>query len=411
VATAAARDASNGRDFIRRAERALGEPIRILSGEEEAVIAAEGTLAGIPEADGLVADLGGGSLAMVTVKDGKAGATATLPFGPLRLMDLSGGNLDKARNAVEKGLEKLDFAKSLKGRALYAVGGIWRALAHVDMEQENYPLHVLHHYTIPGNRAVKLCRIVSGLSRKTLEKMRSVPKRRAEALPYGALVMEEMIRELGLKDVVVSAYGLREGVLCSTLSADERAKDPLIAFARDLNARESRAPEHAAEMIRWMAPLFPKETANERRIREAAILFSDIGWRRHPDDRAMGALIQVLRGAYGAATHRERAVMAAACFHRYAGGGDIPPDMEMGSLLGERGGETALQIGLAARLAYGLSAGIAADLAATGLRLTKEAVVLEIPDEKKALLGEAVSKRLSDLAKAFDRKPQTAIVG
>ena len=143
------------------------QPIRILSGEDEAKIAAEGTLAGIPGADGLVADLGGGSLDMVKVKDGKIGAATTLPFGPLRLMDLSDGNLDKARNAVEKGLDKSDFAGGLKGRALYAVGGIWRALAHVDMEQQSYPLHVLHHYVMPAKRAVQLCRVVAGLGRKT----------------------------------------------------------------------------------------------------------------------------------------------------------------------------------------------------------------------------------------------------
>jgi exopolyphosphatase / guanosine-5'-triphosphate,3'-diphosphate pyrophosphatase len=409
VATAAARDATNGREFVRRAEKALGRPIRVLSGEEEARIAAEGTLAGIPEADGLVADLGGGSLDMVTVKDGKTGDSATLPFGPLRLMDLSGGNLEKARGAVEKGLERLEFAKALKGRTLYAVGGIWRALAHVDMEQEDYPLHVLHHYTIPSSRAVKLCRVVSNLSRKSLEKMRAVPKRRAEALPYGALVMEEMIRGLSLKEVVVSAYGLREGVLNAKLDPGEAAKDPLVEFARDLNERESRAPDHGPVMIRWMDALFQKETAAERRIREAACLFSDIGWRRHPDDRAMGAFIQVLRGAYGGATHHERAVMAAACFHRYAGDADYPAAMDVGALLGEDGEEWALLIGLAARLAYGLSAGIAADLAATELKVAKDSLILAIPAKKQALMGEVVTKRLSDLAKALDRKSQTQV--
>ncbi len=238
VATAAARDAANGREFIRAAEKALGHPIQILAGEDEARIAAEGTIAGIPDADGLVADLGGGSLDMVTVESNRTGIAATLPFGPLRLMDYSGGNLNKARDLVGKTLEEFQLIGSLKGRSLYAVGGIWRALAHVDMDGQNYPLSVLHQYTIPAGRAVKLCRVISGLSRKSLEKMHSVPKRRAEALPYGALVMEEMLRSFNLKQVVVSAYGLREGVLQSRLPADERAKDPLIEFARDANRRE-----------------------------------------------------------------------------------------------------------------------------------------------------------------------------
>ena len=404
VATSAARDASNGREFIRQAEKTLGQSIQILSGEDEARIAAEGTLSGIPEADGLVADLGGGSLDMVKVKDGKTGAAATLPFGPLRLMDLSDGNLNKARNAVEKGLDKLDFSGSLKGKALYAVGGIWRALAHVDMEQENYPLRVLHHYVMPAKRTVQLCRLISGLSRKSLEKMRAVPKRRAEALPYGALVMEEMIRGFGLKEVVVSAYGLREGVLQRKLPTDENDKDPLIEAAADLNERESRFPAHADELFRWMSPLFPKESKAERRIRQGACLFSDIGWRRHPDDRATGSFTQVLRGAYGGADHHERAVMATAVYYRYAGEGDFPEDTGIGGLLGPEGSVLALQIGLAARLAFDLSGAIEGELPSLELHLTKETLTLEVPSKKKALLGESVVKRLNNVAEAFGRK-------
>jgi len=409
VATAAARDASNGRDFIRRAEKVLDRPIRILSGEEEARMAAEGTLAGIPNADGLVADLGGGSLDMVTVMDGKTGAAATLPVGPLRLMDAADGNLGKARNMVEKGLDRLDFARALKGRALYAVGGIWRAFAHVDMEEQNYPLRVLHHYVIPAGRAVKLCRVVSGLSRKSLEKMRSVPKRRAEALPYGALVMEEMIQGFSLKEVVVSAYGLREGVLQEKLSPQEAAKDPLIEFARGWNERESRIPGHAAELFRWMTPLFPKETAAERRIREAACLFCDIGWRHHPDDRATGAFSQVLRGAYGAADHHERALMATAVYYRYAGHDEFPEETGIGGLLGAEGAVLAQQIGLAARLAFGISGALPGELPQTALHLTKDTLALEFAAGKRALLGEPVHKRLADLAEGFGRKAQAVV--
>src|ERR1700744_3791244 len=137
VATAAARDASNGAEFIRRAESAWGSPIRILAGEDEARIAAEGVVAGIPEADGLAADLGGGSLDMVTVKNGKTGHAWTLPFGPLRLMDQSKGDPDKARDIVDKGLKNVG---DLSAPALYAVGGSWTSLARVDMEEHNYRL-------------------------------------------------------------------------------------------------------------------------------------------------------------------------------------------------------------------------------------------------------------------------------
>ena len=409
VATAAARDAANGRDFIRAAEKALGYPIQILAGEDEARIAAEGTIAGIPDADGLVADLGGGSLDMVTVESNRTGIAATLPFGPLRLMDYSGGNLNKARDLVGTTLEEFQFARILKGRSLYAVGGIWRALAHVDMDGQNYPLSILHQYTIPAFRAVKLCRVVSGLSRKSLEKMHSVPKRRAEALPYGALVMEEMLRSFNLKQVVVSAYGLREGVFQSRLPVDERAKDPLIEFARDANRRKSRTEAHAEELFAWTKSLFSNESAEQARVREAICLFSDCAWRRHPDDRAIGAFQQVLRGAYVAASHTERILMAAAVFFRYAGDRSLPDDAGIASLLNDDGLAIARQIGLAARLAFGVSGSLRGVLPQTGLQATKDAVVLQLPSTRKALAGEPVNKRLAALAAAFDKRPQTVL--
>ncbi len=409
VATAAARDAENGREFIRAAEKALGFPIRILAGEDEARIAAEGTLAGIPDAEGLVADLGGGSLDMVTVESNRTGIAATLPFGPLRLMDYAGGNLNKARDLVARTLGEFQLAKTLKGKSLYAVGGIWRALAHVDMAWEEYPLSVLHQYVIPAGRATKLCRVVSGLSKKSLEKMRMVPKRRAEALPYGALVMEEMLRSFALKDVVVSAYGLREGVLLSRLPPEERAKDPLIEFVRDVNLRESRNDSHAEELIAFSQPLFPQEIPAMRRIREAICYFSDCAWRRHPDDRAMGAYRQVLMGAYGAADHHERAVMAAAMYFRYAGDRALPEEDGVATVLNDESLEFARRMGLAARLAFGISGSLRGILPVARLQLTKDAVVLQLPPNRKALAAEPVNKRLNALAEAFGKKPQIAV--
>lgn len=410
VATSAARDAENGKEFVARAEKALGRPIRVLSGEEEAEIAAEGVLAGIPEADGLAADLGGGSLDMVTVKDGKTGTAATLPIGPLRLMDLCGGNLNRARDAVDKQLAGLSFPGSFKKRALYAVGGVWRTLARADMEQQHYPLHVLHHYTIPANRAIKFCRLIAGQSRKSLEKMRAVSRRRAEALPYGALVLERMLDIFNLDSVVVSAFGLREGLLQRRLPPAEQRKDPLIDFADDLNLRDSRSPDFGNELFRWMTPLFAKESAADKRIRQAMCLMSDVGWRRHPDDRAMGSFEEVLSLPYGGADHHERATMATAIYYRYAGEGDFPDDEAVGGLLGPERSVRALQMGLAARLAYTLTAAVERELSSMSLRVTERTIAIEIPHKRRALASESVHKRLDDLAEAFGKKGDVAIL-
>ncbi|HWU27194.1 MAG TPA: Ppx/GppA family phosphatase [Rhizomicrobium sp.] len=409
AATAAARDAGNGQEFVRRAEATWGGPIRVLSGEEEARLAAEGVLAGIPKASGLVADLGGGSLDMVTVGDGKTGDALTLPFGPLRLMDLAKGNADKARDIVDKGLDAIGKLRSLEGSSLYAVGGVWRSFARVDMEEAGYPIHVLHGYQIPRSRALKLCKVVAQMSKKSLDKMRIVSRRRAESLPYGAVVLERLIMATDLREVVISAYGLREGLLFENLPAEERARDPLIEFAAATNVRISRTPAHAEEAFLWTSPLFANERADERRVRQAAFLFSDIGWRRHPDDRAQGAYSQVLTAPFAGAGHRARAVIAAAVYYRYSGDEDFPRDLALGELLSTEDNALARRIGLAARLAVSLSANAAGELRHYKLRVTPTRVLLDVPRRMASIAGEPVQKRLGEIAAILGRKGEILI--
>ena len=409
VATAAARDAANGQEFIRQAEAAWGSPIRILSGEEEARLAAEGVLAGMPQANGLVADLGGGSLDMVTVRDGSTGHALTLPIGPLRLMDAARGDPEKGRDIVDRKLESLEAIGSLKGRSLYAVGGVWRSFARLDMDDTDYRLHVLHNYEIPASRALKLCKALARLSRKSLDKMRIISRRRAEALPFGAIVLERLLLAGDLKDVVISAYGLREGILHAHLPADERARDPLIAFAAASNNRISRMPAHADEVFRWSAPLFADEGEEFARIRRAVCLFSDIGWRRHPDERALGAFTQVLTAPFAGAGHRARAIIATAVFHRYSGDEDHPREIALGGLLSQEDAATAVRIGLTLRLAFALSASATGELPRYRLRMTPTRLLLEISRRREKIAGEPVLKRLGELAAAFGRKGEILI--
>ena len=180
VATAAVRDAKNGNEFVARARDALGSPIKMLTGEEEARLATEGVLAAIPDADGVVGDLGGGSLELAFVSGGKQSEGVTLPFGPLRLMDVSDGKVERARDMVDQGLEKLPGLDKLKGKALYAVGGVWRNIARIHMEDQQHPIRVLHHYEMSRDKAVTFTQFVSAACRAS--RLRRRPARRGGAL-------------------------------------------------------------------------------------------------------------------------------------------------------------------------------------------------------------------------------------
>lgn len=411
VATAAARDALNGPDFVRKAETAWGGPIRVLTGPEEARLAGEGVLASVPEADGLVADLGGGSLDMVTLANGRTGEVCSLPFGPLRLADLSKGNLDRTRKLVDDELERWEPLTGQDGKTLYLVGGIWRSIARVDMLREQYPLHMLQQYTIPSVRALELSNVLARQGKKSLETLAAVSKRRLELLPYGAIVLQRLLTFARFKEVIVSANGVREGLVFSKLPAEERAKDPLIDFASLENARIARAPAHAMELFAFAAPLFADETAQYRRLRLAAALLSDLGWRRHPDHRTHGTYEDVLNMPYGGADHKARAFIAAATYHRYAGVQDIPPDLRLKGMLDKTEERRALRIGLAARLAFDLSASAAGELGQYRLRLTPSKLILEVPKRRGAVADESVAKRVGALGAAFDRNAEIQVIG
>ena len=160
VATAAVRDAANGWQFLDRAERAIGCKIELLSGQQEARLSALGVVSSIYNADGVVGDLGGGSLELTDVKDGRCAPGITLPLGGLSLMDLSERSPKKAAKIVRETLATVKVLQGLVGRTFYAVGGTWRALARLHMRQRQYPMNVMHNYVIPSRDALEFARLV-----------------------------------------------------------------------------------------------------------------------------------------------------------------------------------------------------------------------------------------------------------
>jgi len=411
VATAAAREAVNGAEFIDEAEAALGVNIAVLSGKEEARYAALGVIAGIPEADGVAGDLGGGSLELIDIKDGKLRDGITLPIGPLRLIDMSAGSIANAKTIVDDYFDKAKILERLKGRIFYAVGGTWRNLGKLHMAQSHYPLHVLHSYRMTRQQASGVANLVSGLSSSTLKNIRQVSRSRSDTMPYGALVLERLLEHSRPSCIEMSVYGVREGLLYAKLPRRKRESDALLSSCWDFARRYARSPEHELELCDWTDQIFGgtglKETPEQRRLRYAACLLADIGWRAHPDYRAERSLGMISQAAFVGIDHPSRVFLALTVFYRYEGEDN---DDGLNRLLDDDANARAHLLSNVFRLAYILSAAMPGALPKVGLKLgNSKTLILHLPKKLANLMGERVEKRVQGLAAEMGRTSRVLI--
>ena len=376
IATAACRDAKNGRGFIKLAERTIGTEIDVLSGAREAELTALGVVSGVHQPDGVVGDLGGGSLELIDVHGRRVRHGLTRPLGGLALADISAKSLKKAEKYVKRTLGGLPVLRRCEDRSFYAVGGTWRSLARLHMWQTGYPLHVMHGYAIAADEALEFARLLHRVDVETLSKIEVVASARRPLLSYAALVLEHILRIGRPRQVVFSALGVREGLLYSLLKQKDKEKDALIEAARGLNQLRSRSPRHGEELIEWsdrfMASSGLDETADERRLRHAACLLADIGWRAHPDYRGEQSLNIIAHGGFTAIDHPGRAYLALAVFYRHVGlVMDDALSPRLRELASTRMLDRARVLGAALRLAYVVSAAMPGVLPQTRLAVER----------------------------------------
>jgi exopolyphosphatase/guanosine-5'-triphosphate,3'-diphosphate pyrophosphatase len=406
IATAAVREAENGRDFITRGEKACGTKIEILSGEKEAELAAHGIRMGFLSADGIAGDLGGGSLELIDIYKDKLNEAATLPLGGLRLIDTAGDKLDKALSLADEQLSRIDWLAKGAGRPFYAVGGTWRALAKLHMDENQYPLRVMQGYAIPTRDAILFCEKVRKTKKLSLlPGIDDVARARREVLPYGALVLERLLKLLAPSEVVFSVFGIREGLVFSLLPESEKKKDPLLCFCEDYSRLRSRSFEHSLELCDWTDRLFEGsdlvETPEERRLRHAACMMSDISWRTHPDYRGEKSLNVIAHSGLVGTDHPGRIFMALAVYFRHVGPGEQSPDNlsdRLKAAISKRELKRARIVGAAVRAAHMLSIGMPGIIDETPLSYEGNTLVLTLPKHYANLDGERLRRRFEALA-------------
>ncbi len=409
VATAAVRDCEDGPAFVERVRAETGLAIEVLSGEEEGRRSALGVLAGIGEADGVAGDLGGSSLELARLSGRKVGDAVTLPLGPLAVLtDM--GDRKVFRPVVDEALERAAPMLDAAGDTFYAVGGAWRAFAHLAMALNDYPLRLLHQYSLSAAQIARTADFAVSQSETSLASIPGVASKRAGMLPYAALLLKRIVRRGGFKTVVFSANGLREGVVCAADMRLVTEGDPLLSGAEALARNAAPEPAFGRMLGEWLEPVFEPEPAcfgaRDPVIRRAAARLADMGARMHPDHRADLSCTQTLFAPFGGAAHRERAFLALAIHHRYAGKKSRDEGCASRRLLDEGEEGAALKLGLGLRLGAALSGRSASVLGAFALERTKAELILKVNPGAEALVVERARHRFDQLASILDLEPR-----
>ena len=401
VATAAVRDAANGAALIAHA-KAAGLTVELLSGEQEALAAGAGVLSAFPEADGIVGDLGGGSLELVRVRRGELGERVSFPLGVLRLAALRAKGEGAFEKQVARAIDKAGWAGKGKGLPFYLVGGSWRALARLDMDLTSYSLPIIHGYAMDADVVARLSRTIEQATRSRLRATPGLSAGRVPTLGDAAAILTLLLRQLGSSGTIVSAFGLREGLLYQDLDAATATQDPLTVATRDEGRRAGRFPEHGDLLDGWLAPLFDRDTPAAARIRNAACQLADVGWRANPEFRAELGVEVALHGNWVGVDAAGRARMAQA-LHASLGGSGAPEALLR--LASKEQLDRATAWGLAMRLGQRLSGGLAGPLQRSRLSADEGAVTLHLAPEDRALYGETVGRRHAALATYLNRLP------
>ena len=414
VATAAVRNAADGPEFTAQVAARTGFVVRVLSGEDEARLSAMGVGAGIPDAQGLMGDLGGSSLELTVMHGGLPGRGVSTALGPQEV--LGEGAMDEAATlaAIDA---RLLATRQLTGQggAFYAVGGAWRALGQLAFARFDYPLNVVHEFALSGPQADELTRLAAQLSPAELRGTPGVSSRRVSSLPYAAMLLRRIMHHGGFEQLVFSAFGVREGVLASGLPPALLAQDPLIAGAEAMARPNAPTPDFGRALARWLVPAFGAlETAfgdvRDQILHEAATRLTDLGARQHPDHRADLVRGIVLYAPFAGVSHAERVFLAAAIHYRYAGKRAVLEDDPIFQLITADQHKLAQMLGLSLRLGAKLSGRSPALLDRYALTVSPDVIRLEVDESVRDLYVERSVALLDQLAAAVGRTGEVVYV-
>ena len=402
VATAAVREAEDGPDFVEEVERLTGLNLEVIPGDEEARLSAQGVLLGWPGSYGLVCDIGGASMELADLAQGRVGRRVTSPLGGLKLREVKGGPKALSKHIAEVIARLHEEMDGETGMRLFLVGGSWRAIARVDMHRRDWPLTVLHEYRMTPAAVAATKQFIGANDVMALRGKLGISEDRMALVPVAVQVLDELVRVFRPKDIAVSSYGIREGMLFERMPQALRERDPLLEACRFQERRDARLPGFGETLFKFVLPLFPEADWQRRRIIEAACLLHDVNWRAHPDYRAEVCVDAATRANLGGVKHEERVYLGLALLYRYSSRKEGTKFDGLFKLLSDADAKEAEVLGRAMRLGAMLWLGAHDAPGAFLWNPGKRSLTLSLENRARPLFGEVAQARLKALGQAMD---------
>ena len=400
VATAAVRDAQDGPAFCADVLLHTGLRIWVIDGKEEARLSAQGVLLGWPGAYGLICDIGGSSMELAEISEGRVGKRVTSNLGPLKLQGLSGGHKGRKAHIKETVASLVEQMGAQRDR-LFLVGGSWRAIARIDMHRRGYPLHVLHEYRMTPAHVSRTARYIAETDIEELRNACGISSARMILVPLAAMVLKQLVKAFKPTDIAISSYGIREGLLYEQMPQRLRDRDPLIEASRFAENKDARMPGFGKSLYDFVLPLFKSAPETRKRLVKAACLLHDVSWRAHPDYRAEVCFDNATRANLGGLNHHERIFLGLALLHRYSNTREGTRFEELYTLVDEKTQLEAEVLGKAMRFGAMLWMEKGAERATFKWYPKKRILELRMTSDAMPLFGEVAEARLKSLASSL----------
>ena len=392
VATAAVRRAKNAADFTKPAEEIMGVPITVLSAQDEARLVTLGLSANMPHVSGLVADLGGGSLELVLVKEGQVQKSTSLNMGHLST---------RTESEIATLLCAVDWLGDAAGATLYGIGGSFRALGSAYVKRSNYPLFLLHRLELNVPTVLDILTSLQGDE----PDLQGIPAGRRDSIGMAADIMAALIRRSGVSQLAISGTSIRDGLVADMDTGFSPKKDPLLSACKEIANHSQRFDGLNDVLIDCLSPIASLlDIPDPQRLLKAACLLSDISWNEPSELRGAVATDRILALPLFSLSHKERAWLAKVVYHRYIGVKENKPILPVfNRLLTPAESEGALALGVGLRFALIYCAGIPEYLSAIQFKVTDETIYYDVAAHGLPLFDEHSERRLRVFAKACNR--------